>query len=60
MAALDTNASPTKDTVAFALLIAMILVAAVMFGVGVSGIANGTVHEWLQVGGFRSEHRDAH
>jgi chromosome segregation ATPase len=52
MAALDTNASPTKDTVAFALLIAMILVAAVMFGVGVSGIANGTVHEWLRSAGF--------
>lgn len=52
MAALNSDASPPKDTVAFALLIAMILVAAGMFGVGVSGIANGTVHEWLQSAGF--------
>ncbi len=52
MAALDVDAPPPKDTVAFALLIAMILVAAVMFGVGVSGIANGTVHAWMQAAGF--------
>jgi hypothetical protein len=37
MAALETTASPPKDTVAFAFLIAMILVAAVMFGAGASG-----------------------
>jgi len=52
MAALDDDASPPKDTVAFVLLIAMILVAAIMFGVGVSGIANGTVQDLLRSAGF--------
>jgi chromosome segregation ATPase len=52
MAALNIDASPSKDTVAFALLIGMILLAAVMFGVGVSGIANSTVHKWLRSAGF--------
>jgi parvulin-like peptidyl-prolyl isomerase len=52
MAALENNVSPPKDTIAFGFLIAMILVAAVMFGVGVSGIANGTVHDLLRTAGF--------
>jgi hypothetical protein len=43
---------PPKDTVAFVFLIAMILVAAVMFGVGVSGVASGTVQDWLRAAGF--------
>jgi len=34
MAALEPAASPPKDTVAFAFLIVMIPVAAIMFGVG--------------------------
>jgi hypothetical protein len=52
MAALETTASPPKDTVAFAFLIAMILVAAIMFGVGASGIASGTVQDALRWAGF--------
>jgi hypothetical protein len=51
MAALETT-SPPKDTVAFAFLIAMILVAAVMFGAGASGIASGTVQDMLKWAGF--------
>jgi hypothetical protein len=52
MAALENTASPPKDTVAFAFLIAMILVAAVMFGVGVSGIASGAAQDMLRAAGF--------
>jgi hypothetical protein len=52
MAALKTTASPPKDTVAFALLIAMILVAAVMFGAGASGIASGAVQDMLRWAGL--------
>jgi hypothetical protein len=52
MAALETTASPPKDTVAFALLIAMILVAAVMFGAGASGIASGAVQDMLRWAGL--------
>jgi hypothetical protein len=52
MAALDNSASPPKDTVAFIFLIAMILVAAVMFGVGVSGVASGAVQDMLRSAGF--------
>jgi hypothetical protein len=52
MAASENPASPPKDTVAFAFLIAMILVAAVMFGVGVSGVARGTVQDLLRAAGF--------
>jgi hypothetical protein len=52
MAASEKPASPPKDTVAFAFLIAMILVAAVMFGAGVSGVASGAVHDMLRAAGF--------
>jgi hypothetical protein len=52
MAALENTVSPPKDTVAFAVLIAMILIAAVMFGVGASGIASGTVQDMLRWAGF--------
>jgi hypothetical protein len=52
MAASEKPASPPKDTVAFAFLIAMILVAAVMFGAGVSGVASGAVHDMLRTAGF--------
>ena len=52
MAALEQTASPPKDTVAFAFLIAMILVAAVMFGAGVSGVASGAVQDMLRTAGF--------
>jgi len=52
MAALEPAASPPKDTVAFAFLIAMILVAAIMFGVGASGIASGAVQHVLRWAGF--------
>jgi hypothetical protein len=52
MAALEQPASPPKDTVAFAFLIAMILVAAVMFGAGVSGVASGAVGDMLRTAGF--------
>jgi hypothetical protein len=52
MAALESTASPPKDTVAFAFLIAMILVAAVMFGVGVSGFASGAAQDLLRAAGF--------
>jgi hypothetical protein len=48
MAALETTASPPKDTVAFAFLIAMILVAAAMFGAGASGIASGAAQDMLR------------
>jgi hypothetical protein len=52
MAALERTASPPKDTVAFAFLIAMILVAAVMFGVGASGFASGAAQDLLRAAGF--------
>lgn len=52
MAALETTASQPKDTVAFAFLIAMIIVAAIMFGAGASGIASGTVQDMLRRAGF--------
>jgi hypothetical protein len=52
MAALEQTASPPKDTVAFAFLIAMIRVAAVMFGAGVSGVASGAVQDMLRTAGF--------
>jgi hypothetical protein len=52
MAASEKPASPPKDTVAFAFLIAMILVAAVMFGAGVSGVASGAVQDMLRTAGF--------
>jgi hypothetical protein len=52
MAALEQTASPPKDTVAFAFLIAMILVAAVMFGAGVSGVASGAVQDMLRTARF--------
>jgi hypothetical protein len=52
MAALETTASPPKDTVAFVFLIAMIIVAAIMFGAGASGIASGAVQDMLRWAGF--------
>jgi hypothetical protein len=52
MAALESTASAPKDTVAFAFLIAMILVAAVMFGAGASGIASGAVQDMLRWAGL--------
>jgi hypothetical protein len=52
MAALENTVSPPKDTVAFAFLIAMILVAAIMFGVGASGIASGAAQDILRWAGF--------
>lgn len=52
MAALESTASPPKDTVAFAFLIAMIVVAAVMIGAGASGIASGAAHDLLRAAGF--------
>jgi hypothetical protein len=52
MAALETTASPPKDTVAFAFLIAMIMVAAIMFAAGASGIASGAVQDMLRWAGF--------
>ena len=52
MAALEPAASPPKDTVAFAFLVVMILVAAIMFGVGASGIASGTVQDAVRWAGF--------
>jgi hypothetical protein len=52
MAALETTASPPKDTVAFVFLIAMIIVAAIMFGAGASGIASGAVEDMLRWAGF--------
>jgi hypothetical protein len=52
MAALESTASAPKDTIAFAFLIAMILVAAIMFGAGASGIASGTVQDMLRWAGF--------
>ena len=51
MAALDDDASPRNDTLAFAVLIAMIILAAALFGLGVSGIASGRVQTLLR--GFR-------
>jgi hypothetical protein len=48
MAALDEDASPPKDTFAFAVLIAMIILAAALFGVGASGIASGRVQYLLR------------
>src|ERR1700722_12528261 len=48
MAALEDAASPPKDTFAFAVLIAMIILAAALFGVGVSGIASGRVQSLLR------------
>jgi hypothetical protein len=52
MVALENTVSPPKDTVAFAFLIAMILVAAVMFGAGASGIASGAVQDMLRWAGL--------
>jgi hypothetical protein len=52
MAALESTASTPRDTVAFAFLIAMILVAAIMFGVGASGIASGAAQDILWWVGF--------
>src|SRR5580698_5483561 len=52
MAALETTASPPKDTVAFAFLIAMILVAAAMFSAGASGIASGAAQDMLRWAGL--------
>jgi hypothetical protein len=52
MAALETTASPPKDTAAFVFLIAMIIVAAIMFGAGASGIASGAVQDMLRWAGF--------
>jgi hypothetical protein len=52
MAVLDNSASPPKDTIAFAFLTAMILVAAIMFGIGVSGVASGAVQDMLRSAGF--------
>jgi hypothetical protein len=57
MAALDDGASPPKDTFAFAVLIAMIILAAALFGVGVSGIASGRVQAMLQGFGANPELR---
>jgi hypothetical protein len=57
MAALDDDASPPKDTLAFAVLIAMILLAAALFGVGVSGIASGRVQSVLRGLGANPELR---
>jgi hypothetical protein len=57
MAALDDAASPPKDTPAFAVLIAMIILAAALFGVGVSGIASGRVQSLLRGLGTNSELR---
>jgi hypothetical protein len=57
MAALDDGASPPKDTLAFAVLIAMILLAAALFGVGVSGIASGRVQTLLRGFGTNPELR---
>jgi hypothetical protein len=57
MAALDDDASPPKDTLAFAVLIAMILLAAALFGVGVSGIASGRVQNLLRGLGTNPELR---
>jgi hypothetical protein len=51
MAALENNA-PARDTAAFVFLIAMILVAAAMFGFGVSGVASGAVQNLLRSAGF--------
>jgi hypothetical protein len=59
MAALETTASPPKDTVAFVFLIAMIIVAAIMFGAGASGIASGAVEDMLRWGGIRRQRRCA-
>jgi ABC-type transporter Mla subunit MlaD len=57
MAALDDDASPPKDTLAFAVLIAMIILAAALFGVGVSGIASGRVQTLLRSVGTSPELR---
>jgi hypothetical protein len=57
MAALDDDASPPRDTLAFAVLIAMIILAAALFGVGVSGIASGRVQHLLRGFGTNSELR---
>jgi hypothetical protein len=57
MAALDDDASSPKDTLAFAVLIAMIVLAAALFGVGVSGIASGRVQTLLRGVGTNSELR---
>jgi hypothetical protein len=57
MTALDDDASPPKDTLAFAVLIAMIILAAALFGVGVSGIASGRVQHLLRGVGTNSEIR---
>jgi hypothetical protein len=57
MAALDDDASPPRDTLAFAVLIAMIILAAALFGVGASGIASGRVQLLLRGFGASPELR---
>jgi hypothetical protein len=57
MVALDNDASPPKDTLAFAVLIAMIILAASLFGVGVSGIASGRVQTLVRDFGANPELR---
>ena len=57
MAAKWHAASPPKDTFAFAVLIAMIILAAALFGVGVSGIASGRVQSLLRAFGTNPELR---
>jgi chromosome segregation ATPase len=57
MAALEDTASPPKDTFAFAVLIAMIILAAALFGVGVSGVASGRVQSLLRGFGTNPELR---
>jgi hypothetical protein len=57
MAALDDDTSPPKDTLAFAILIAMIILAAALFGAGVSGIASGRLQTLLRTFGTNPELR---
>jgi hypothetical protein len=57
MAALEADASPPRDTLAFAVLIAMIILAAALFGVGVSGIASGRVQTLVRGFGSNPELR---
>jgi chromosome segregation ATPase len=57
MAALDDDASPPKDNLAFAVLIAMIILAAALFGVGASGIASGRLQALLRGFGTSPELR---
>jgi hypothetical protein len=57
MAALEEDTSTPRDTLAFAVLIAMIILAAALFGVGVSGIASGRVQSLLRGFGTNPELR---